>query len=40
MILYVIVTQVTKHNGDMTYVIGWSHTSQSQSYNHVTQRRS
>jgi len=34
-ILYVMVTQVTKH--DTCY--RWSHMSQSHSYNHIIQRR-
>ena len=37
--LYVIVTQVTKHDEGVTFVTLLSHMSLSLSHNHVTQRR-
>ena len=37
--LHVIIIQVTKHDKDMISVTELSHMSQSQSHNHVTQRR-
>ena len=39
MILYMTIIQVTKYDRDITFIIGWSHMSQSQiTQSHVTEK--